>query len=82
MTLGEYEGFWTYIFMSYSRYLRTVSYFIGFPDTTTFGYIEKVLHLSPKYLALYVGRDGIAAGWSGKYKKVVLRAGVGAYINP
>lgn len=82
MGIDEYEGFWTYIFMSYSRYHRTVSYFVGFPDTTAYGYITKVLHLSPKYLALHIGRDGIVPGWSGKFKKVVLRAGVGSYINP
>jgi hypothetical protein len=59
-----------------------VSYFIGFPDTTTYGYIEGTLHLSPKYLAFYVGNDGLLPGWSGKYKLIVFRAGVGSYINP
>jgi hypothetical protein len=29
---GEYVGLWTYIYMGYSRSVKSVSYFVAFPD--------------------------------------------------
>jgi hypothetical protein len=78
---GEYLGFWTYIFMGYSRFEKTVSYFVGYPDITKTGKMTNVLHFSPKYLALYVGSDGRSSGWGGKAKLVIFRVGTGSYID-
>lgn len=79
--LGEYEGFWTYIYMGYSREVRRVSYFIGYPDITKQGHIEEVLHFYPKYLALYIGRDTVSTALTGLYKLVTINVGPESYFN-
>jgi hypothetical protein len=68
--------------MGYSRYEKTVGYFVGYPDIQRKGLIPSVLHFAPNYLSLYVGSDGFSTGWSGKARSVTLRVGIGSFINP
>lgn len=79
--LGEYEGFWTYIYMGYSRFEMKVSYFIGFPDVTRDGVMDPVLHFAPNYLSLHLGADGLSKNFLGKMKFIKLRVGMGAYVD-
>jgi len=79
VTSGEYTGLWTYIFMGYSRFFRSVRWYVGYPDTSLNGVMTEVVHYAPKHLALYLGNDGVADGWGGKAKFVTINIGTGAY---
>lgn len=78
---GEYCGLWQYLYMGYSRFERRVDYFAGYPDITRDAYFTDVLHFAPKYLALYLGNDGVSAGFPGQAHHVTFRIGTGSYID-
>lgn len=49
-------------------------------ETVTIPY-DNVLHMVPKYLALFVGSDGILGGWEGPLRKVGALFGKGAFVD-
>lgn len=70
VALGEYRGIWMYIWVGYSRQDEYAGWFFGFPDVSKGGLLKKVLHFSPKYLAVYFGKDGINKNFIGKSRHV------------
>lgn len=67
--------------MGYSRFDRSVAYFVGYPDITKVSRFNNITHFAPKNLALYVGSDGVSAAFSGFAKLVTFRSGTGSYVD-
>ncbi|CAD8140693.1 unnamed protein product [Paramecium octaurelia] len=79
--VGNNFGVWTYVWFGYSWPKRAASGVVKFPSETVVVPYENVLHMIPKYLAMFVGSDGMLGGWEGPIRKVGAVFGKGAYID-
>lgn len=58
-------GLWTYVWFGYSWEKRQASGVVRFPTGPVIVPYTNVLHMVPKYLALFAGSDGMLGGWVG-----------------
>lgn len=79
--VGNNFGVWTYVWFGYSWPKRAASGVVKFPTETVVVPYENVLHMIPKYLAMFVGSDGMLGGWEGPIRKVGAVFGKGAYVD-
>lgn len=80
--LGNNFGVWTYVWFGYSWPKKVASGIVKFPSDKAVVPYDNVLHMVPKYLALFAGSDGLLGGWDGPMRKVGAIFGKGAYIDP
>jgi hypothetical protein len=58
-------GVWTYVWFGYNWNKKVASGIVKFPTENVVVPYENVLHMVPKYLALFAGSDGMLGGWVG-----------------
>lgn len=82
VAIGNRFGVWTYVWFGYSWNKRVASAIVRYPDATESVGYTNILHMVPKYLALFVGSDGLLGNWVGPIQNVGAIFGKGAYIDP
>lgn len=58
-------GLWTYVWFGYSWLKKEAGGVAKFPSNTATVPYPNVLHMIPKYFAMFAGSDGYLGGWIG-----------------
>ena len=75
IAVGEYLGIWNYVYFGYSAKVRKASVYVKYPDEDHYYVFSETQHFVPNYLGLFVGVDGVQAGFSGFIKNFDLYLG-------